>query len=115
QDGTGIQRVVDIELRFNTLARDPEAPREPQVKLLDSVLVIRLGSKQRHRDGAVRPRRQIATERRRNLGVGEYIAGVIRDAGKVLVRESDTELVRQGDQARHLELRRSLTTGRPHS
>ncbi len=41
EDRAGIEGVVDVELRFNTRAADPEHAREPEIDLLDPVLVER--------------------------------------------------------------------------
>src|SRR5439155_17579060 len=80
---------------LNALSGDSERPREPEIDLLYPVLVYRARRDQGNLDSAVRSGRQVANERRHDLGVGKRRGRGVHDAGQVLVRRCHLEIVGQ--------------------
>src|SRR5438445_4790832 len=69
QNRARVQRVVDVELRFDPLPLDSEHPAEADVELRDAVLELRLRWNQIDRRGAASACRQVTSERGRDQRV----------------------------------------------
>src|SRR6266852_6610533 len=69
QNRARVQRVVDVELRFDPLLLDSEHPAEADVELRDAVLELRLRRDQIDRRRAARARREVTAKRRCDLRV----------------------------------------------